>query len=146
MIEAVEALQRVPLLSGLSRKELERLAKDFTERVFPAGSTVIKQGEERGIGFFVIAEGEAAVSVDGTEIDRMGPGDHFGEIALLGDRVRTATVTAVTELRCLVMTLWEFRSFVQSDADVAWKLLGHLAGLLHDARLAQRERAAAGSS
>ena len=137
MIEPVEALRRVPLLSGLSKKELERLAKDFSVRVFPAGSIVVKQGDERGIGFFVIAEGEASVSVDGKEIDRMGPGDHFGEIALIGNRVRTATVTAATELRCLVMTLWEFRSFVQSDADIAWKLLEHLAGLLHDIRLAQ---------
>jgi CRP-like cAMP-binding protein len=142
MAETVALLARVPLLSGLGKKQLERLAKDFSERVFPAGAVVVKQGDERGIGFFVISEGEASVAVDGKEVDRMGPGDHFGEIALLGDRVRTATVTAETELRCLVMTLWEFRSFVQNDADVAWKLLEHVAGLLHDARAAQRAEAA----
>ena len=129
-ITPVDALARVPMLAGLDRKHLERLARDFTENAFPAGSAVVKQGEERGIGFFVIAEGEASVEVDGKEVNRLGPGDHFGEIALIGDRVRTASVTAVTDLRCLVMTIWEFRAFVQGDADVAWRLLEHLAALI----------------
>jgi CRP/FNR family transcriptional regulator, cyclic AMP receptor protein len=132
MSEAVDALSRVPLLSGLNKRELERLARDFSERVFPAGSTVVEEGQERGIGFFVIAEGKATVSVDGKEVQRLGSGDHFGEIALVGDRVRTATVTAETDLRCLVMTVWDFRSFVRGDPDVAWKLLQHLAGLLSE--------------
>ena len=129
-VTPVDALAHVPMLAGLSRKHLERLARDFTENVFPAGSAVVKQGEERGIGFFVIAEGQASVEVDGKEVNRLGPGDYFGEIALIGDRVRTASVTAVTDLRCLVMTIWEFRAFVQGDADVAWRLLEHLAALI----------------
>ena len=134
MTDAVAALSRVPLLSGLDNRDLERLARDFGERAFPAGSTVVEQGQEHGIGFFVIAEGEAKVSVDGREVASLGPGDHFGEIALVSDRVRTATVTATTELRCLVMTVWDFRSFVRSDPDVAWKLLQHLGGLLGESR------------
>lgn len=132
MSEAVDALSRVPLLSGLERRDLERLSRDFSERVFPAGSTVVEEGQERGIGFFVIADGEATVSRDGKEVQRLGPGDHFGEIALIGDRVRTATVTADTELRCLVMTVWDFRSFVRGDPDVAWNLLQHLARLISE--------------
>jgi CRP-like cAMP-binding protein len=129
----VEALARVPLLSGLDRKHLEKLSKDFSERTFPAGSVVVKEGEERGIGFFVVADGEAVASVGGAEVARLGPGSHFGEIALISDRVRTATVTAVSDLHCYVMTLWDFRSFVQGDAEVAWKLLEQLATMLHRA-------------
>jgi CRP-like cAMP-binding protein len=127
----VDALARVPMLSGLDRKHLEKLSKDFSERTFTAGTVVVKEGEERGIGFFVVADGEAVASVGGTEVSRLGPGSHFGEIALISDRVRTATVTAVTDLHCYVMTMWDFRSFVQGDADVAWKLLEQLATMLH---------------
>jgi voltage-gated potassium channel len=129
----VDALARVPMLSSLDRRHLEKLAKDFTERTFPAGSVVVHEGEEHGIGFFVVADGEAVASVGGTEVSRLGPGSHFGEVALISDRVRTATVTAVTDLHCYVMTLWDFRSFVQGDADVAWKLLEQLAMMLHRA-------------
>ena len=121
------------MLSSLDRRHLEKLARDFTERTFPAGTVIVRQGQERGIGFFVIADGEAVVSVDGAEVSRLGPGTHFGAIALIADRVRTATVTADTDLHCYVMTLWDFRSFVQGDAEVAWKLLEQLAGMLQRA-------------
>ena len=127
----VDALGRVPMLSSLDRKHLEKLAKDFSERTFPAGSVVVREGDEHGIGFFVVADGEAVASVGGTEVSRLGPGTHFGAIALISDRARTATVTAATDLHCYVMTLWDFRAFVQGDADVAWKLLEQLAHLLH---------------
>jgi CRP-like cAMP-binding protein len=129
----VDALAHVPMLSSLDRKHLEKLAKDFTDRTFPAGTVIVRQGDERGIGFFVIADGEAIVSVDGAEVARLGPGTHFGAIALIADRHRTATVTAATELHTYVMTLWDFRSFVQGDAEVAWKLLEQLAGMLQRA-------------
>jgi CRP-like cAMP-binding protein len=129
-MNVVDALAQVPLLSTLDRKHLEKLAKDFTERTFPAGTIVVRQGDDRGIGFFVIADGEAVVSVDGTDVSRLGPGTHFGAIALIADRHRTATVTAETELHTYVMTLWDFRAVVQGDADVAWKLLEQLAGML----------------
>jgi CRP-like cAMP-binding protein len=129
----VDALARVPMLSGLDRKHLEKLAKDFGERTFPAGSAVVKEGDEHGIGFFIVADGEAVATVGGEEVSRLGPGSHFGEIALISDRVRTATVTAVTELHCYVMTVWDFRAFVQGDAEVAWKLLEQLAMMLHRA-------------
>ncbi len=129
----VEALALVQMLSSLDRRHLEKLAKDFSERNFPAGSVVVREGDDHGIGFFVVADGEAVVSVGGTEVARLGPGTHFGEVALISDRVRTATVSAGTDLHCFVMTMWDFRSFVQSDAEVAWKLLEQLAHLLHRA-------------
>jgi CRP-like cAMP-binding protein len=133
-IDTAEALSRVPLLSGLDSKQLNALARSFTERAFPAGTVVVKEGDERGIGFFVIADGEARVTRRGEELDTLGPGDHFGEIALIGDRVRTATVTAESDLQTLVTTVWEFRAFVQNDPDVAWKLLEHLVELIQDSQ------------
>ena len=133
----VDALAHVPMLSSLDRKHLEKLAKDFTDRTFPAGTVIVRQGDDRGIGFFVIADGEAIVSVDGAEVSRLGPGGHFGAIALIADRVRTATVNAETDLHCYVMTLWDFRSFVQGDAEVAWKLLEQLAQMVQKSSGAQ---------
>lgn len=134
MTDTVGLLAGVPLLASLDKKHLERLAKDFSERTFPAGSTVIREGDEKGVGFFVVAEGEGSVSIDGTQIATIGPGDYFGEVALISDRVRTATVTATTDLHCMVMTFWDFRAFVRGDAEVAWKLLEHVGGLLHGHR------------
>lgn len=131
MTDTADLLAGVPLLSGLDRKQLDKLARDFSEKTFPAGSVVVRQGDDHGIGFFVVAEGEGVVSVDGKEVGKVGPGSHFGEVALISDRVRTATVTATTDLRCLVMTFWDFRAFVQGDADVAWALLQHVGGMLH---------------
>jgi CRP-like cAMP-binding protein len=131
MTDTVDLLAGVPLLASLDRKHLERLAKDFTERTFPAGSVVIREGDDHGIGFFIVVNGEGAVTVDGKEVDKVSRGSYFGEVALISDRVRTATVTATTDLDTLVMTFWDFRAFVRGDAEVAWKLLEHVGGLLH---------------
>lgn len=131
MTDTVELMRGVPLLASLDTKHLERLAKDFTKRTFPAGSVVIREGDSQGIGFFLVAAGEGVVTVGGKEVAKVGPGSYFGEVALISDRVRTATVTATTDLECLVMTFWDFRAFVRGDAEVAWKLLEHVGGLLH---------------
>jgi CRP-like cAMP-binding protein len=95
-----EDLQRVPLFSELSQRQLRQLAKLFRERRVPVGARLAKQGEMSGVAFFVIAEGEAAVLVDGNRIGTLGPGDHFGELAMISQRERTATVEAITPMRC----------------------------------------------
>ena len=132
MSDTADLLAGVPFLASLDRKHLDRLARDFTERTFAAGSVAVREGDERGIGFFVVVEGEGTVTVGDKQVATVGPGDYFGEVALISDRVRTATVTATTDLRCLVMTMWDFRAFVQGDAEVAWKLLEHVGGMLHN--------------
>ena len=126
-----ETIGKVPLLSGLDKKQLERLARDFKERSIPAGTVIVRQGDEHGMGFFVVVEGEVIVSVDGTELSRLGPGSYFGEIALISDRVRTASVTAATDVTVLVMMLTDFRAFVRGDAEGAWMLLELVGLLLH---------------
>jgi CRP-like cAMP-binding protein len=121
-----DRLKSVPLFSELSDKELKNLAGSMRERTFAEGDVVTQEGEQ-GVGFFVIDEGEAQVSVDGEARRTLGPGDHFGEIALLAKRPRTATIVATTELRCYGLTAWQFRPLVESDAGIAWKLLQGLA-------------------
>ena len=129
--DTVELLRGVPLLSSLSQKELEKLSRDFTKQTFPAGKVIVREGDTHGVGFFVVAAGEGVVSVKGNEVGKIGPGSYFGEVALISDRTRTATVTATTDLKTLVMTYWDFRAFVRGDAEVAWRLLEHVGGLLH---------------
>jgi CRP-like cAMP-binding protein len=119
---AVDLLQRVPLFSDLDRKELERIAASMKERTFSAGDTVTTEGQS-GVGFFVIAAGEAKVTVGGADRRRLGPGDYFGEVALLNESARTATITAESELRCYGLTSWEFRPLVETHGSIAWKLL-----------------------
>ena len=130
MPSVAEDLKRVPLFSGLSQRQLRKLAKDFRDRRVPAGALLAKQGEMSGIAFWVIAEGEAAVIVDGTRVRTMGPGDHFGELAMISERERTATVEAVTPMRCHTIQFWHFRAFAKKNPDVTWKLLQHVAGIL----------------
>ena len=100
MPSVAQDLERVPLFSGLSQRQLRQLAKDSKDRRLPAGVLLAKQGDMSGVAFFVIAEGEAAVIVDSTRVGTMGPGDHFGELAMTSERERTATVEAVTPMRC----------------------------------------------
>jgi CRP-like cAMP-binding protein len=133
----VDALRKVALFSSLSDKELGRLADRLHERTFREGAVVTAEGET-GAGFFVIVEGNANVAVGGEHRATLGPGDHFGEIALIDDGVRTASITAATDLRCLGMTPWEFKPFVEEHPHVAWSLLQTMARLLRS----QRERPA----
>ncbi len=127
-------LAQVPLFSGLSQRQVKRLSKLFKEREFKPGKPVVKQGEMSGVRFFVIADGEASVRVDGAEVARLGSGDHFGELALISEQVRAATVTAEGPLTCRVIDFWDFRSFAKDNPEVVWKLLQHVAGLLMEER------------
>jgi CRP/FNR family cyclic AMP-dependent transcriptional regulator len=129
----LELLQRVPLFADFERGDLQRLARSFKQRTFEAGSTVAGEGKT-GAGFFVIESGEATVSVRGDERGKLGPGEYFGEIALIDDGSRSATVTADTELRCYGLTSWEFRPLVESNASIAWKLLETMAKRLRAAQ------------
>ena len=126
MTAPLELVQGVPIFADLSRKEAEELARTFKERTFSSGDVIAAEGQ-RGIGFFVIESGTAKVTSRGEERVTLGPGDYFGEIALIDDGPRTASVTAETELRCYGLTSWEFRPIVETNAEIAWKLLQGLA-------------------
>ena len=130
----VDALRTVPLFANLDDDELAQVALLFKARRFSAGETIVKEGAD-GAAFFLVESGEAAVSVRGSERRSLGPGDHFGEIALIDEGVRSATITATTDLACYGLTLWEFRPLVVENGEVGWKLLQSLAGKLRDAEL-----------
>jgi len=122
----IELVRGVPLFADLGKKEAEELARTFKERTFSAGDVIAAEGQ-RGIGFFIIEAGTARVTRRGEERVMLGPGDYFGEIALIDDGPRTASVTADTGLKCWGLTSWEFKPLVETNAEIAWKLLEGLA-------------------
>lgn len=130
-IDAVEALRRVPLLAGIEQRDLQKLVRQFRERTFPEGSAVTREGET-GVGFFVIARGSANVSVGGEHRSTLGAGDSFGEMALIDDGPRSATIVAATDLSCLALSPWDFKPFVEEHPTVAWTLLQTLAQRVRD--------------
>jgi CRP-like cAMP-binding protein len=138
MAEApTELLEQVPLFEGLSHGELERIARSFKERRFSAGDTIAVEGAG-GVGFFVIGDGTATVDVHGEQRGKLGPGDYFGEVALIDEQTRrTATITADSDLTCYGLTAWEFRPLVETNAQIAWKLLQVMAKRLRESEQQQ---------
>jgi hypothetical protein len=130
-----EALQRVPLFAELNKREGEQIARLFKERRFAAGDTVVKEGSG-GAAFFLIDSGEATVSVGGKPRRTLTAGDYFGEIALIDEGPRSATITAASDLVCYGLTLWEFRPLVQENGAIGWKLMQTLAKELRAAEQA----------
>ena len=137
MAAPIELLQRVPLFHGLGNKQLKALAASFTDRQFGAGQELTAEGTG-GAGFFVIESGEAEVTVDGEPRRTLGPGDYFGELALLDGGSRTATITATAPGRAWGLAAWEFRPLVEQNGSLAWPLLEQLASRIRE--LEQRQR------
>jgi CRP-like cAMP-binding protein len=122
----VELIKRVPLFSKLSKKGLEEVAHIADELDLPQGKVMAVEGD-RGREFFVLLEGEADVTKDGQSINKLGPGDFFGEIALVSDTPRTATVTATSPVRALVITDRSFRRLLDDQPEFQRKVLVELA-------------------
>jgi CRP/FNR family transcriptional regulator, cyclic AMP receptor protein len=137
MAAPIDSLRNVPLFAELEDRELAQLAGQMHERRFPEGAEVTSEGAG-GAGFFVIAEGNADVAVGGAHKASIGPGDFFGEIALIDTTgKRTASIVAATDLLCYGLTPWEFRPFVEEHSKVAWALLQTLAKRLREAQSSQ---------
>jgi CRP-like cAMP-binding protein len=126
MAAPVELIKQVPLFKELSDRDLKSLATSFTERNFTSGTELTAEGHGAA-GFFVIESGEAVVTVDGEERRKLGPGDYFGEIALISRGSRTATITATSDGKSYGITAWEFRPLVEGNAAIAWPLLEAMA-------------------
>jgi CRP-like cAMP-binding protein len=122
----VESLKRAPLFADLSRKELVQLARLSDDVEVPAGRVLCEEGD-RGREFFVLVEGEVDVARNGRRVAKLGPGDFVGEISLLEQTPRTATVSAKTPLRFFVLTPKEFQQVLDENPSVERKILRALA-------------------
>ena len=121
----LQLLAGVPLFAGCSKADLRWVAGATGEEAFAAGDEVIREGEP-GFDFFVIAEGEADVRRAGRKVSSMGPGEFFGEIALVADVPRTATIVARTDLVLLTITDLDFRDLVMDQPSIARNVLRSL--------------------
>ena len=129
--ETVGFLNRVPLFQGLKKRQLERLAKKLVPREYAAGEAIVTQ-DKGGEGFFIITSGQAEAireRADGTKVvvNTFGPTDFFGELALLDDGLRTASVVTTETTQCLALTRWDFRGVLKEDVDMAIVILEELA-------------------
>jgi CRP-like cAMP-binding protein len=122
----VDLLKDVPLFSRVDDRSLKLLAATFTKRSFKDGTQLTIEGKGAA-GFFLIETGTAVVTVDGAERRSLGPGDYYGEIALVDGGVRTATVTATSDGKAYGLAAWQFRPLVEEHATIAWPLLEALA-------------------
>jgi CRP/FNR family transcriptional regulator, cyclic AMP receptor protein len=132
MSTASEVLAKVPLFSMVSKRDLDKLAREVHDRTFPAG-TVLTEENEYGTIFTVIVDGKAKVTIRGKVARVLKEGDFFGEMALIDRSPRSATVTAETELRCLMMTQPVFRPFSVSHPETMWALLELMVQRVRDA-------------
>ena len=133
-----DTLARVDLLRGLDKKDLQVLAKSCQERKYSAGTTLMSQGDT-GVGLYVIISGTVRITQANNpdrpeeELGTTGSGSVLGEMALLDDLPRSATVTAVDDVTALLLPIWDFRTTLQSHPDIALRLLGVLSRRLRKA-------------
>jgi CRP-like cAMP-binding protein len=122
----IDHLTGVPLFSACSKEELRRLARRTTDIPIPAGRVLVKEGEP-GREFFVIVDGSATVSRNGKAVCTLGPGDYFGELALLVDTPRNATVTAAAAMEAIVLARAEFDAALAEAPRMTRKLMAGMA-------------------
>ena len=129
--QTVGFLARVPLFRGLKKRQFERLARRFVEREYGSDEAIVTQGKG-GEGIFIVVSGAAEAireQADGTKtsVNTFGPTDFFGELALLDDGLRTASVVATEPTRCLALTRWDFLGVLKEDADMGVVIAQELA-------------------
>lgn len=128
----IELIRGVPLFAEADDRFLERLSGEFMERTFAAGDTIAEEGEA-GKTFFVIERGVVSVIIHGEPVGQLGPGEAFGEMALIDKSARSATIKADTEVHAYQLPVWSFRPIVESHPEMAWALLEALAQRVREA-------------
>lgn len=126
-------LSQVPLFAACNARELREIARLGTVVAVPAGKVLIRQGEV-GREFFLVLHGEAELTLGRRAVHRFGPGDYFGELALLDGQRRTGTVTAVSDMDVLVLATTEFHGLLRTSPSIAVKMLGSMADRLRRAQ------------
>ncbi len=133
--DRLEALRKVPLFSGLTDQELDTLLEHAEERSYRPGQDLVTQGDASG-PFFLLYEGRCQVTVDGHPRRKVGPGQYFGDMALIDGEPRSATVRAETDVRGLAIHAEAFFGILESNFGVARKIMANLS---RRARAAERE-------
>ena len=129
--QTVVFLSRVPLFEGLKKRQLENLSKRFVERDYPTDTAIVTQGKG-GEGLFIVVEGHTDVirvrgDGENVQVNAFGPADFFGELALLDDGPRTASVVTTEPTKCLVLTRWDFFGTLRNDVEMAITILEEMA-------------------
>jgi len=134
--EARKALLNAPVFQGLDEAHLNTLARAAHERSFSTGSKIIEEGETRGLGFWVILDGTVDVRKGGATVNTLGPGEHFGEMALLStlDTPRSADVVATADVRVLQLTRWDLRALIKDEPDIALAMMNAMMERLRNTR------------
>lgn len=127
----LEHLQDVPMFSACTKRDLQLIGRHAENLTLPAGKVVMEEGRS-GDEFFIIAAGKATVSRDGNDVAVLGPGDYFGELALLDRAPRNATVTADTELEVFLLGRREFNGLLAEVPTLSRKLMVGMARRLHE--------------
>lgn len=126
-----EHLKKVALFVGIPDAQLQRIANGVKERRFDAGTSIVSTGEP-GHGFYLIVQGRADVKRGDRTLRTLGPGDYFGELALVRETPRTATVVARDPTTCLVLTRWDFKGILDSNPAIAIRILETVASRIQD--------------
>lgn len=132
MSSTMDALKNVPMFRDLNTRTMERLEKLARERSFNAGDVIVKEGDE-GVGFFLVSSGKVSVTKDGHALNTLHAGDFFGEMALLDNYRRSATVTATEATKCLAMLRSDFVAELRANADLAVEMLQVMSRRVRDA-------------
>jgi CRP/FNR family cyclic AMP-dependent transcriptional regulator len=126
-----EQLKKIPLFAGIPNAQLQRIANGVKERKFDRGASIVSAGET-GHGFYLIVQGEAEVTRGGRTIRTLGAGDYFGELALVRNTPRTATVVAKEPTTCLALTPWDFKGILDANPAIAIRLLETVASRIQE--------------
>jgi len=139
-----DTLSHVDLFANLNKKELQALARACQERHYSAGTTIVSQGDS-GVGLYVIESGKVRITHAGNadraeeELGTAGAGEVLGEMSLLDDLPRSATMTAIEDVTALLLPIWEFRTVLQNHPDISVKLLSVLSRRLRKAENRRHE-------
>ncbi|MGH8913948.1 MAG: Crp/Fnr family transcriptional regulator [Acidimicrobiia bacterium] len=129
--EKMDLLGSVPLFRGLSKKDLERILATGKDTFHSEGESIMTEGHG-GVGFHLITDGKAKVVRGARTVATLGPGEFFGEMALVDDAPRSASVLAETDIETMVISKWEFRPLVKAHPELAWTLIEHLVARIRE--------------
>jgi len=134
----ITMLGKNPLWAGLDKKDLEAIVKASDEKKFDTGDIILGKGEG-GVGFYLIMDGSVDVKSDSQVLAKLGPGQFFGEMAVLDNQPRSADVVAAEPSRCFIISEWSFKALISQNPRIALKMLQELVRRLRDANKSQNE-------